>query len=292
MPRQRRRRWCFTINNPTKADEQAVEAIPCKYVICGREIGEEKGTPHLQGYIELDKASDVAVVCRMLGGRAAVFACNGSQEQNVEYCSKESVWHERGTKARPGTRNDLQAVKAVVKNTGRMRDVIEVASNYQAVRGGELLLKYIGPTKREVPEVYWYWGASGSGKTRRAFEEAGDDVWVSSRGLKWWDGYDGHKCVIIDDFREDFCTFHELLRILDRYPYRVEVKGGSRMLLATKIWVTCPKPPDLLYLNCREELDQLIRRITRIVHIRGTVVQRSGVILGPDLDLYGNEKKE
>ena len=47
---------------------------------------------------------------------------------------------------------------------------------------------------------------------------------MSSRNLQWFDGYMGQKVVCFDDFRKDFCTFHELLRLLDRYPMDVPVK--------------------------------------------------------------------
>ena len=95
----------------------------------------------------------------------------------------------------------------------------------------------------------------------------GDErVWESGRNLKWWEGYDAHPNVLIDDFRKDFCTFHELLRILDRYPYRIEVKGTSRQLLAKRIIITCPYHPEIIY-DTREDIGQLLRRITKIVYI-------------------------
>lgn len=260
----RYRAWCFTINNPTKEDADAVENIECRYIICGVEKGEEKKIPHLQGYVEFEAAMRLNTVRQLLGGRAHLEQRRGTQEQAVEYCKKEGKWKERGEKAAPGKRNDINVVREIIKRGGRMKEVAEIATSYQAMKGGEMLLKYLGPERKEAPEVYWYWGKSGTGKTRTAVEEAGDDFWMSSKGLQWWDGYDGHKNVIIDDFRGDFCKFHELLRILDRYPYRVEVKGGSRLLLATKIWVTAPMPPEVAYQRNEEDTLQLVRRITRI----------------------------
>ena len=83
------------------------------------------------------------------------------------------------------------------------------------------------------------------------------------RDLKFWDGYYGQKYVIIDDFRKDFCTFHELLRILDRYPYRVHIKGSSLYLEATTIIITSCFGPEEVY-ETREDLQQLMRRIDKI----------------------------
>ena len=82
--------------------------------------------------------------------------------------------------------------------------------------------------------------ASGSGKT-----------WCSSGSLKWWQGYDGYENVILDDFRGDFAPLHYMLQVLDRYPFSVEVKGGSRQLLAKRIWITCPYTPEEVYKTAR-----------------------------------------
>ena len=61
-----------------------------------------------------------------------------------------------------------------------------------------------------------------------------------------------HKHVIIDDIRKDFCTCKQMLRLIDRYPYQIEYKGGSRQFLARKIWITCPFDPET-YWNSGEE---------------------------------------
>jgi len=88
---------------------------------------------------------------------------------------------------------------------------------------------------------------------------------VSGKSLKWFDGYDAHPDIIVDDFRRDFCTFHELLRILDRYPFRVETKGGSRQLLAKNTVITCPWKPDIIYQSrSQEDIGQLLRRIDEV----------------------------
>ena len=49
-------------------------------------------------------------------------------------------------------------------------------------------------------------------------------VYYKPRG-EWWDGYDNQKTVIIDDFY-GWMKYDELLRIMDRYPHRVPIKGG------------------------------------------------------------------
>ena len=108
------------------------------------------------------------------------------------------------------------------------------------------------------PEVVWLYGPTGSGKTsmaRQYFEYlqgSGDSEitnYIRTPGpIKWWDGYEGDVYTVIDDFRRnqlrDVGGFAYLLRLLDRYPVRVEIKGGSVPFVAHYIVITCPRHPE------------------------------------------------
>ena len=63
--------------------------------------------------------------------------------------------------------------------------------------------------------------------------------------------------------RKDFMKFHLLLRLLDRYSYRIQTKGSTRQFVAKTIIITAPYHPDEMY-NNREDINQLIRRIDDI----------------------------
>ena len=99
-------------------------------------------------------------------------------------------------------------------------------------------------TKRQKPVVLWFYGKTGTGKTRTAVEiaeEAGKEYWLSSgEDLKWFDGYNGQPYAIIDDFRKGMCKFNYLLRLLDRYSMAVQVKGGWTKWNPLVIIITCP----------------------------------------------------
>ena len=104
----------------------------------------------------------------------------------------------------------------------------------------------------------FFYGKTGSGKTRTAFEEF--PKIYTPLSYKWWEGYEGQTEVLIDDFRKDWCKFHELLKLLDRYPFKVEAKGSHHQLMATTIIITAPYPPQYMY-DTREDIEQLLRRI-------------------------------
>jgi len=86
-----------------------------------------------------------------------------------------------------------------------------------------------------------YWGPTGTGKSRLAWSEGGMDAYPKDPRTKFWDGYQGEGAVIIDEFRGAIDVSH-LLRWLDRYPVRVEVKGSSRVLAAQTFWITSNLP--------------------------------------------------
>lgn len=113
-----------------------------------------------------------------------------------------------------------------------------------------------------------FWGPTATGKSRRAWEEAGLAAYSKDPRTKWWDGYLGQKHVVIDEFRGMLVIYvgtidiAHLLRWLDRYPVRVENKGSSLPLLAEHFWITSNLDPRLWYPDIdAETLAALMRRI-------------------------------
>lgn len=128
-----------------------------------------------------------------------------------------------------------------------------------------------GRNPDEAPTVYWFCGPTGTGKSRKAYELThdgeGKSAYFKSAEHLWWDGYDGVSDVIIDDYRCDFCKFSYLLRLLDRYPVQLNVKGSMIYLRAKLIIITAPQAPDVMWSHrTSEDLAQLTRRITEVRH--------------------------
>lgn len=86
-----------------------------------------------------------------------------------------------------------------------------------------------------------YWGETGTGKSRQAWLDAGDDAYIKNPNTKWWDGYKGQKNVIIDEFVGEI-RINYLLTWFDNYPCIVECKGYSIPLEATNFWITSNLP--------------------------------------------------
>lgn len=112
-------------------------------------------------------------------------------------------------------------------------------------RGIEKLFGYLSQrTKRDwKTETLVYYGEPGTGKSRTAKEIAdarGGGVYYKTRG-DWWDGYQGEESVIIDDFY-GWLKYDEILRLTDRYPLQVPIKGGFTEFLAKLIIITSNRP--------------------------------------------------
>jgi hypothetical protein len=109
---------------------------------------------------------------------------------------------------------------------------------------------YAAPTACQR-KIYCYFGPTGTGKSRRAWDEAGWTAYPKDPRSKFWDGYRDQKNIVIDEFRGGIDISH-VLRWFDRYPVLVEIKGASTCLVAETIWITSnihPKDwyPDLDY---------------------------------------------
>lgn len=264
----RSRGWCFTVF--LKDDDVDVDVRKnvielhklknCVYIIVGIETCPTTGRKHLQGYVYYKNAvsfKSVKTVLRESHWEKA----KGTPEQNQKYCSKEGNYVEEGECPKKGKRKDLEEARSLAK-AGTSDLVILETCGYQASRHAMLMkARGAGPIRNWKPEVWWICGSTGSGKTKTAWEMF-PNAWFSMKDLKNWEGYDGQEDVIVDDFRRDFCTFHELLRILDRYPYRVNYKFGSGQLLAKNIVITTPYCIKHTYdTRCTEDVLQLVRRV-------------------------------
>jgi Putative viral replication protein/RNA helicase len=261
------RNFCFTFNNypdDLTAFESTLREL-CNYFCFGKEKG-ASGTPHLQGYLQLEKKERLQGLVKKLPGCHRTVA-KGGYDANYRYCSKDGEFTEYGTPSVVGKRKGLEDLCQQIVQGSKLSDLATqepvVYARYH--RGLEALSSAVCQQRNFKSEVFWFWGATGTGKSRRAFDLEPGAYWKPS-STKWWNGYDAHEAVIIDDYRRDFCTFGELLRLLDRYPFSVETKGGVRPFLAKRIYITSPKSPsDTWEGRTTEDLEQLNRRIENIV---------------------------
>ena len=256
------RRWCFTWNNPD-GEPEAPEYV--RFMVYQRERGAQ-GTEHFQGYIECKVQVRLGCLKQWLG-HAHWEIANGDYASNLAYCTKEEGRVSDpvmfGEHVEQGRRTDLQEACITLAESG----LDAVAEQHPAVfvkyhRGLEALWSRSLPHRSEPPTVWWLYGPTEVGKSRFVQEAEDETLWWSGESLQWFQDYHGQEAACFDDFRGDFCKFHTLLRLLDRYPYFVPLKGGSCKWIAKRIYITTCKHPGRIYANrSDEDMKQLYRRI-------------------------------
>lgn len=277
-PKNQYRRWVFTVNNYTTAEYNAIKDTQCKWLIVGKEVG-DAGVPHLQGAVIFNAAKRLTAVKKLPGfTRAHLEQMKGTPQHSFEYCTKQDTTaFEKGEMPKPGKRNDLKNATNAIR-TGK--SLAEMASEEQY---GPVLVKYhkglqffktlLTPTRNPEappPTVLWLWGPTGAGKTKAAVQlgNLAGDFWISHGNLQWFDGYTCQKVAIFDDLRHKHCTFDYLLRLLDRYPMKVPIKGSFVEWVPQLIIITAPmSPKDMWNLRRQGDVDQLLRRITKIIQL-------------------------
>lgn len=281
------RNFCFTLNNPSTEEKEAVLRCPlAKYVIFGEEKGEKDGTPHLQGYFEMKKTVRFSAL-KKLYPRMHIEKRGGSQRQAILYCMKGSQSHEewqekedkgpnfgKGAKVsesgkckKQGQRNDLEQVSNMIRSGKRPRDIAEECPTtyIKHHKGIHALVAALVQPRNEKPHVTVLWGKTGTGKSRKARELLKEDVYIwHPQQNQWFDGYYGQTRVIFEEFRGQI-PYGMLLSILDRYDCTVQLKGAIVQFAAVEIVLTSPVPPTQWYtsekLQREDSIDQLLRRI-------------------------------
>lgn len=269
------RNWCFTLNNYTEDEVASIQALEVKYIIYGKEVG-ENGTPHLQGFINFDKPTRLAA-CKKINERAHWEICKGSSEQNITYCSKQGDVWSKGVAPKErhlsGTKNGGKRTREVWEETwelaksGKIEDV-----------DGEIRLRYYStlraiqkdygtrPDDLEVDSgwkgILWIVGQPGTGKSRYVRDTwTRDEIYDKSLN-KWWDSYNGEKIALLDDLGKAHEKLGEhIKRWGDRYAFPAEIKGGKIDIRPERIVVTSNYLPEQIWDG--EKDPQLLAAIMR-----------------------------
>jgi len=275
------RNWCFTTNNFTQSDVFALDMLMKKaiYGCYSEEVG-EKGTPHLQGYVYLETALSIIKIKKYLT-RSHLIVADGTADENRIYCGAEDYVKDGKTKFKnptfkefgvlplgQGKRTDLKEIANAIRSheltiTDIMFDYPDMYLKYS--RSFEKMFNAVQEPRVTLPEVHWRYGKAGTGKTRYVNDTYGSINVFTKDNTIWWDGYSQQQVILIDDF-DNTIPFRVLLRILDRYTYQGQVKGGYVQVNSPFIYITCEFSPEVYWVG--NELAQVKRRLTSVLEIK------------------------
>jgi len=245
----RSRGYVFTLNNWTEEEAEHLRQCGSKYLIFGKEVG-ENGTPHLQGYVYWANKKSLKQM-KKLNGRAHWEQQRGTAQQAIEYCKKDGEFEEHGVSPEKIGGDTLK--EKIKKNKRLLQQTVR-----ESVDNGDIGLLQL-PQLKKAKLIYdqdsgsyqaedvrgeWYWGPPGTGKSRKARDD-NPGAYIKAQN-KWWDGYTGEKAVILDDLDTNVLG-HYLKIWADRYACTGEVKGGTVNLQHDKILVTSNYHPEKLW---------------------------------------------
>lgn len=233
-----------------------------------------------QGYVEFEPKLRFSQVKKIsFLSRAHVEKRGGSAEQARVYACKndtriEGPWSIGGMSiipARIGKRGKLdEIVDLIVKEGKSSTDILALYPGVYLQYQKSILQLEARQQKKSIP--YWrsvyvmvLYGPTGTGKTRKALELAGEDRYVMTKGNSsniWVDNYDFQHTLVMDEFYGGWMPYQMLLRLLDGHPFEPECKGGRTVAAWNKIIITSHTHPSVWYK--RPECDELLRRINEI----------------------------
>jgi len=286
------KRICFTIHDYCLDDVRNIFKLDFDYVVIGYERCPNTGRRHIQGFVNLTRKCKFNTFKEKIGKKAHLEQARGTDSENRTYCTKDGWFIEEGTPKTQGERSDLQRVcETIVSERLSISDVARRFSGHfvryhRGLREFQRIVNPIIPRKHKTT-VRVFVGAPGSGKSLRAANEglrlASDDkpggvegtiereqnpdglqeldgIYYKPRG-EWWDGYVQQPVVIFDDFY-GWIKYDELLKICDRYPLKVPIKGGFEEFTSKHIFITSNVAIDKWYKFEGYNPEAIYRRLT------------------------------
>lgn len=238
-------------------EEILVDKSIFKYYVHHREKCPDTGRLHYHVYCEFVKQQTVASVKEIFGDPTIhVEKRRGTAQQAREYVLKDKNEFEPlefGVMSKQGRRTDLEGVMESIQGGASMADLAEKhPAEFIKYSGGISRARFLLTSKRAKMEdrdveVSVFYGPAGSGKTRAVFDlHRGDLFKLDAGNSVWFDGYEGESVLLIDDFY-GWIKYGQLLNILDRYPLRLDVKGGHTWAQWTKVYITSNRHPESWY---------------------------------------------
>lgn len=250
------RNFCFTLFGVGGAAPPplVLDDVPSwvTFVVYQTEKCETTGRIHFQGYLECQgQQTFVRIKKEWPALLAAHFEPRrGSQAQAIEYCEKldtqVSAPVRIGEPKSQGSRGDLLLIKEKIDLKRPLQEVCQDHFGTFA-RYSRFFKQY----KREITIarsfktfVVLFVGPSGTGKTRSAtrlchYLGSVYKLPQPKGSGTYWDDYDGHDCVFIDEMDGNYFTPTFFNTLCDRYECVVPVHGGAGHQFVSKYIIIC-----------------------------------------------------
>lgn len=290
------RKYQLTINNPVdkgythETIKLILEQFSLVYWCMCDEIGKE-GTYHTHIFFIAKNGVMFDTVKKRFYG-AHIEAAKGSNEENYNYIRKigEKYADKQETNL-PDTFEEVGKLPADRSaGSSLSSEILEMIENGSS--DFEILTTYPSAMKnieqiRKVRQViqeedgkknfrnlkvYYYWGKTGSGKTRTIMERHGyENVYRITNYDHPFDNYNGQKVILFDEFRSSL-KISDMLIYLDGYPLMLPCRYSDRVALYDTVYFATNIPIEKQYENVQtyepETYRAFLRRINEVEEIK------------------------
>ncbi len=242
----------------------------------------EKNKEHVQLFVHFNRSITMSTLKNRLGSHSLHAEQVKDDEVAAHYCEKpvdgcdckhckkaiavqEVIYGpveigEKPDYKKGGTTKPTEALLAMIKAGHTDQDLLEEAP-WALLRHGRGIdrLRFADMEKkakefRQV-EVIILSGDAGTGKTVWAIQNSVDGDYYKpdlSKNTIWYDGYQGQRTLILDDFRGQGLRFDNLLQILDGHKLMLPIKGGHTYALWTRVIITSNTIPSNWYRRLKD----------------------------------------
>lgn len=212
-----------------------------EYSIYQKEKCPSTGRVHWQGFVRFKSRKRFSTVKRLLGDNVHIEYAR-CVAKAIEYCSKEESRLESPIEIgeKPDVKRKLDVVSEIKSGKCPKKIIEENPTIWRSLRQLIQLSSIMSTPRTMMTQGLMLIGPTGCGKTRSAVligQFLGVETYFVEPTMTWWDNYHGQETVICDEFR---CLQKpsDLLRLVDRYPLQLPVKGGfvnfnSRLVILT-----------------------------------------------------------
>lgn len=281
----RGRCWAGTWNNPKMSDEEFESHLQSlydlellQYAIFQREVGEKKGTPHFQFFINFKTPQYFSKVKTKLLPPGCHFAPMISNANRCkEYCSKVDTRvsgpYEIGEFQEERQRTDLNRAIKMIDEGISFEMVSRIFPSQSLMYSRQLKERERMILEEKQKEVFrklnvtYIYGQAGTGKTRYVMEKYGyDKVYrVTSYDSRAFDGYKNEKVILFDEFRSSF-KISDMLNYLDGYPLRLPCRYNDKVACFTEVYIISNIPLSKQYENVQENEPETYNALMRRIH--------------------------
>lgn len=227
----------------------------CTSLIMVEDLGEQTGGRHWHYYFRLKKQARLKKVQEWVTGDSEeakrvsirqIISLDGVFKYLDDKKPMGLVWKEYGIrkKFKTGSSNELLKVCHMIdKGKSNYEIAVKHQSTWVVHHKGIRDYRNVVETRKfakikQRPIESWiFWGSTGKGKTTDALYEFLDvhklDEWdyymLSSPKTKnnvWFNGYDGQKVLVLDEFDETWMSMDMFKKITDKWIHLWESKGG------------------------------------------------------------------